>query len=210
LNPAQVRTLVDYHYWALDRLFDAVERLTPEQLNQTIESSFPSVRQTLVHLHGAEWVWVSRWIGEAPTAFPDGGALTDLPAIRNAWMVERERLRALLDRLDEAGISQPMEYRCFDGRSYSQPLWEMLQHVVNHGSYHRGQITMMLRQLGVPPAKQMDLIAFHRELAGASGVTQRSSIPPAAPADSRRLPTDGRPDLRSIRRSRHRRYPPPA
>jgi uncharacterized damage-inducible protein DinB len=49
------------------------------------------------------------------------------------------------------------------GQQDSSILWQMLQHVVNHGSYHRGQITTMLRQIGLPPAKSMDLITFYRE-----------------------------------------------
>ena len=65
-------------------------------------------------------------------------------------------------------MNRPFEYRSFDGTLQQQPFSQMLQHVVNHGSYQRGQVTMMLRQLGVAPAKQMDLVAFYREMARAS------------------------------------------
>jgi uncharacterized damage-inducible protein DinB len=161
----EARTLVDYHYWARDRLLDAVAVLTHEQFTQRIESSFPSIRDTLVHLWAAETTWTARWDGEAPAGLADGRGLTDLRALREAWSVLERRLQAVLVRLGDDGVAGSLEYRGFDGKPRREPFAMMLQHVVNHGSYHRGQITMMLRQIGVPPAKQMDLIAFYRESA---------------------------------------------
>jgi uncharacterized damage-inducible protein DinB len=155
--------LVDYHYWARDRLLQAVEPLTPEQLSLRIESSFPSVHETLVHLWGAEVIWLRRWEGDSPTALPAGDGVTNLASIRRVWAEEETKLRALLERLGEDGVTRPMEYRTFDGKPYVQPFWQMLLHLVNHGSYHRGQVTTMLRQLGVQPPKQMDFSAFCRE-----------------------------------------------
>ena len=164
----EARTLVDYHYWARDRLLEAVAQLTPAQYTQRIESSFPSIRDTLVHLWAAETTWVARWDGEAPTALADGGALTDLASLRDSWLALERRLYGVLIRLGESGVGSWFEYRGFDGQPRHEPFAAMLQHVVNHGSYHRGQITMMLRQMGVSPAKQMDLIAYYRESAAQS------------------------------------------
>lgn len=76
----QARALVDYHCWARERLLDAVALLNPEQFTRSINSSFPSVRATLVHLYGAECVWIARWHGESPSAFPDCSDLHDLAA----------------------------------------------------------------------------------------------------------------------------------
>jgi uncharacterized damage-inducible protein DinB len=158
----EARALVDYHCWARDRLLEAVAKLTPEQYSERIESSFPSIRATLVHLWAAESAWVARWDGEAPTALPDGRELTDFSALRDAWLALASRLHGVLARLGENGVGSLLEYRGFDGRPRKEPFAMMLQHVVNHGSYHRGQITMMLRQMGQPAAKPMDLIAYYR------------------------------------------------
>jgi uncharacterized damage-inducible protein DinB len=163
MNLSDLRALVDYHYWANNRLLEAVECLTPEQFTRRIESSFPSVRDTLLHLCGADWIWVSRWEGESPTAMPDTSGFTNLAAIRTAWRDQERRVRAVLEMLGEGGVQRTLQYRTMDGRPFEQPFYQMLQHVVNHGSYHRGQVTMMLRQLGVAPPKPMDLAAFHRE-----------------------------------------------
>ncbi len=164
-----LQTLVNYHYWARDRLLDAVERLTPEQYTKNLGNSFSSIRDTLAHLYGADWLWCSRWEGGAPQDLPDVRTFPDkLSDIRTMWKTQEQKVRAVLDRLGEDGINHPMEYRALDGTSQRQAFWCQLQHLVNHGSYHRGQVTTMLRQLDVAPAKSMDLIAFYRERAAAA------------------------------------------
>jgi uncharacterized damage-inducible protein DinB len=160
-----LQTLVDYHYWARDRLFVAVDALTEEQLRRPLGNSFSSVFDTMVHLCGADWIWRSRWEGESPMALPKPELYEDLAKVRAAWQDEERRIREILNRLGPEGITRPIEYQGWDGRRQAQPYWQMLQHLVNHGSYHRGQVTTMLRQLDVPPPKSMDLIAFYRERA---------------------------------------------
>ena len=98
-------------------------------------------------------------------ALPSPDSYDGLAAIRVAWMDEERRIRAIVARLGPVGIARPIEYQGWDGRRQAQPFWQMLQHLVNHGSYHRGQVTTMLRQMNVQPAKSMDLIAFYRERA---------------------------------------------
>ncbi len=71
-------------------------------------------------------------------------------------------MRGFVEGLGEDGGSRVIDYKLLSGQAGSSPIWQMLQHVVNHASYHRGQVTTMLRQLGVQPAKSMDMIAFYR------------------------------------------------
>jgi uncharacterized damage-inducible protein DinB len=72
------------------------------------------------------------------------------------------KLRAFVDGLGDQGIERVFEYKLLSGQAGATPFWQMLQHVVNHASYHRGQVTTMLRQIGAAPAKPMDMIAFYR------------------------------------------------
>jgi len=161
----ELHTLLEYHYWARDRLLAAIDQLSQEQLRTDRGNSFPSIYDTLVHLYGADWIWLSRWEGTSPTALPASDQFPDLAALRTAWGQNEVRVRALVQRLGEDGIQRPMMYRGWDGKEQAQIFWQMFQHLVNHGSYHRGQITTMLRQIQVAPAKSMDLIAFYRERA---------------------------------------------
>ena len=77
MNARDLNTLIDYHYWARDRLLDALEPLTPEQFTRDMGNSFRSIRDTGAHIYAAEWAWHSRWLGQSPTAllpadmFPD-------------------------------------------------------------------------------------------------------------------------------------------
>jgi uncharacterized damage-inducible protein DinB len=163
MNLQDLRTLLDFHYWARDRVLDAAEALTPEQFTRDLGSSFPSVRDTLVHLYSAEWNWYSRWQGVSPTAMLSPADFPSVAAVRAPWVDHERKMRAFLEALGEEGIGRVIEYKMLDGRPGATPFWEMLQHVVNHGSYHRGQVTTMLRQLGAKPAQGMDLIRFYRE-----------------------------------------------
>ncbi len=162
MNLIDLRTMLDYHYWARDRLLDALDGLSSEQYNKDLGSSFKSIRETVVHIYAAEWAWYSRWIGTSPTALLSSDPYPDVPAIREAWSEHETRVRAFVEGLGEAGIAKVVEYRLLNGSAGATPFWQMLQHVVNHASYHRGQVTTMLRQLGAPPAKSMDMIAFYR------------------------------------------------
>ena len=165
MNLQELQTLLEYHYWARDRLLEAVAPLTHQQLAADRGNSFPSIHATLVHLYGADWIWHSRWEGVSPTALPAASEFADLAAVRAAWQDIEAHVRALVTRLGEDGIQRPLEYRGPNGVLQAQPFWQMFQHLVNHGSYHRGQITTMLRQIGAAPPKSLDLIAFYREQA---------------------------------------------
>jgi len=155
--------LLDYHYWARDRVLDAVAALTPEQYLQDLGNSFKSVRDTVVHLYSAEWVWHQRWTGTSPTAPIPFDRFPDLASVAAAWRELETEVRALDAELARDGREQIIDYQLINGQPGRSIYWQMLQHVVNHASYHRGQITTMLRQLGAAPPKGMDMIAFYRE-----------------------------------------------
>jgi uncharacterized damage-inducible protein DinB len=159
--------LLDYHYWARDRAVAAASALTPEQYARDLGNSFPSVRDTLNHTYMAEWVWLSRWQGNSPTAFPDDPP-ANLDALRTVWTAHEVKLRAFLEAQTDATIAREYDYTLFSGKSGRSKFWEMFVHVINHATYHRGQVTTMLRQLGAKPPESMDMIAYFRARAAAS------------------------------------------
>ena len=165
MNHADLRLLLDFNYWARDRVFQAVGPLTPEQYKRDLGNSFKSVRDTLVHVYSAEWIWYTRWMGESPTTPLSTEKYPDLPTLQSAWLELEGQIRSFVDRLSEGDITRVYDYRLISGQPCKSAFWQMFQHVVNHGSYHRGQVTTMLRQLGAAPAKSTDLITFYRERA---------------------------------------------
>ena len=162
MNHQDLLLLVDFNYWARDRTFDAVAALTPEQFTRDLGNSFKSIRDTLAHTFSAEWVWHARWNGESPTSPLNFEDYPDLPTLRGAWAGLEANIRALVAAETDETIARTMEYRLLNGQPGKSVFWQMVQHVMNHGTYHRGQVTTMLRQLGVAP-KSTDLIAYYRE-----------------------------------------------
>ncbi len=86
-----LRTLLDYHYWARDRMLDALDPLTPEQIDRDLGSSFKSIRETVAHLYAAEWAWYERWQGQSPTALLSPDLFPDIAAIRRQWTAHRRQ-----------------------------------------------------------------------------------------------------------------------
>jgi uncharacterized damage-inducible protein DinB len=163
VTSTDIRTLLDYHYWARDRILDAVAAITDDEFTAARGSSFSSMRDTLAHTYFAEWAWFARWQGQSPTSVPAFNQFAGVDALRRAWKDLEEQLRRFIDPMSDDDLQQVKEYRLLSGATGRTPLWQMVQHVVNHASYHRGQITTMLRQGGAQPGKSMDLIAFYRE-----------------------------------------------
>jgi uncharacterized damage-inducible protein DinB len=165
VTAADLRTLVEYNYWARDRILDAAGQLAAGQFTRPMGSSFASVRDTLAHIYSAEWVWYTRWQGESPTKPLSADLFPELAALATSWRDLERDVREYVGGLDDQGINRVYDYRLMNGQPGRSAFWQMLQHVVNHGTYHRGQVTTLLRQLGAPPPKSTDLITFYREQA---------------------------------------------
>lgn len=157
-----LQELLDYHYWARDRLLDAVEALDPDQFCQDLGSSFGSIRDTLPHVVSAEWVWCSRWLGDSPDQHLPTTDFATAQDIRERWAEEEARVRKFVSGLGPQEASRVMRYAHLDGEPLSAEFSQMLRHVVNHASFHRGQVSTMLRQLGAQPPQGQDMIGFFR------------------------------------------------
>lgn len=158
------RNLYEYNAWANRRASDVCAALSAEQLTRNLASSFPSVRDTLAHIMGAEWIWLERWRGASPTSFMDTSQLATVAAIRERWDPIERGLQDYVHSLSPADLQGTLQYKSMAGQPFAQPLWQTLQHLANHSTYHRGQITTMLRQLGAKPVST-DMVGFYRERA---------------------------------------------
>lgn len=156
ISPSLLQELYDYNYWARDRQLEACQALTEEQFVRPMGNSFPSVRETLAHLVGAEWVWLQRWHGRSPQKGdpdlrdfrPENFPTVD--EVRQRWAAVEKDVRQYLASLTDEVLEGPLTYQNLQGQTWTYPTWRTLVHLVNHQTYHRGQITTLLRQLGVP------------------------------------------------------------
>src|SRR5688500_3935160 len=159
---SDVRDLYQYNEWANDRMLAVIRTLTEAQYTQTLVSSFPTIRETWTHIVFAEWLWWQRWKGSSPSAGP---AWTSDPVsadrLASALRDVEDDRQQLLAALEEDAIGRPLSYRNMSGDPFATRLLDVLLHVVNHASYHRGQLTTMVRQVGGSPVTT-DLIAYKR------------------------------------------------
>ena len=165
MSPDEIRTLFDYNAWANRRSLDAAEKLTGEQFTRQMGSSFSSVRDTLAHIYGAEWIWLERFQGRSPSSLPNVTEFADVAALRERWLEHEAKLLSFVGGLSQADLDRELEYKTLKFGIYINPLWQSMLHVVNHGTYHRGQALTMLRQLGFTKLFPTDYIAFCREQA---------------------------------------------
>ncbi len=147
-----LRDLFDYNYWARDRQLEACAALSQEQFLLPMGSSFPSVRDTLAHLVAVEWIWHERWRGKSPTKVDAqefaAETFPNLTSVRERWRFMESHVRSFLAGLSETDLARPLSYKNLKGENCTYPLGQSLLHVINHQTYHRGQITTLLRQLG--------------------------------------------------------------
>jgi uncharacterized damage-inducible protein DinB len=168
MSPAEIQQLYDYNAWANQRSLAAAEKLKREEFTKPLGSSFSSVRDTLAHIYGAEWIWLERFQGRSPSALPSVAEFEDLASLRERWNEQEQRLLAFARGVTQSDLDREMEYKTLKFGVYRNPLSQSMQHLVNHGTYHRGQVTTMLRQLGAQPILT-DLMHFYRERSVAMG-----------------------------------------
>ncbi len=143
--------LYDYNWWARDRQLDACAALTPEQFVRPVGGSFAALRDTLAHLVGVEWLYLERWSGRAPRALPAAEEFPTLEPLRARWGEVERDCRSVLASVTDARLAAAITYTNMKGESKTFPLWKIFYHLLNHQSYHRGQVTTQLRLLGVAP-----------------------------------------------------------
>lgn len=154
-------TLYDYNDWANEQVLDAASRLSPEAYERDFGQAWGSVRGTLTHVFESDHVWLRRWQGDDAQLPRDVRAFPSLAALHSAWTDVMEARRVFLAELAPEELEQPVPYTNSTGAAYAEPLWQLLFHVVNHSTDHRGYLSVMLTELGEPPPP-LDFVAWVR------------------------------------------------
>lgn len=154
-----IRTLYAYNTWANQRILDTAARASPDQLHDRLGASFDSIHDTLVHLVGSQWIWLSRWQGTSPTSVLNSADFADLAAVRERWAEIEQETQAFVATLDGASLARTVNYRTTGGKAKACLLWQLMLHQVNHATQHRSEIAMVLTQLGYSPG-WLDLIKY--------------------------------------------------
>lgn len=178
MNLDDVRTLFAYNLWANRRMFTTLAKLSPETFTAPMQSSFPSIHQSALHILGAEWLWLKRWKGIFPRATGPyttstianlvsaygvpAETVSTLDGLRSFSESIHQERQQFIDELKEERLHAALTFNDMAGKPFSDPLVLLMQHVVNHGTYHRGQVTTLLRQIGGETVS-LDMLYFFRE-----------------------------------------------
>jgi len=158
MNTDDIQLLFEYDRWANNRVLQAVSALTDEQFTRDLGGSFCSVRDTLVHIIGGEWGWLTYWKEPSPgaafvkelwtrhDALFHPNAFPNVAAVKSKWAeIEKEQVE-FVNRVTNESLR-----RMLPVRATQISLAHLMQHLENHSTYHRGQIALKLRQLEAQP-----------------------------------------------------------
>jgi uncharacterized damage-inducible protein DinB len=153
-----IQLLFEYDRWANIRVLNTLSALSAEQFTRDLGGAFRSVRDTVVHIIGGEWIWLQYWkeplhssalladLRKRRDALFSPDAFPDLAAVQLKWVeVEKEQVE-FVNRVSNESLEKMLPFRTTQVR-----LAQLMQHLANHSTYHRGQIALMMRQLGGEP-----------------------------------------------------------
>jgi uncharacterized damage-inducible protein DinB len=164
-NKDYIKQAYDYTYWANQRYYAVTEALTQEQLHQMQGHSWGDVHGTLVHMMSSEWVWLQRWHGTSPKAHLDKNDFPTLAALKKRWREVETEMRGFIEAQTDDSLQSVIKYNNFSGETFQVPLWQMLAHVANHETHHRGELAAMYALMGVAHPEE-EMIQYFLNLSG--------------------------------------------
>lgn len=161
VSAAALRLHLEYSAWAAKRLLEAASRLTAAERTRDFQTADQSVLGTLLHIFAADRIWLRRLRGELASSFLNEDE-TRWDLLEAEWPRLWQAWQHWASALEDDAAQRPLRYHDLKGHAWEQPIWQIVLHVVNHSTHHRGQVAGFLRAMGHrPPA--LDLIAYYRE-----------------------------------------------
>jgi uncharacterized damage-inducible protein DinB len=159
---SQLVKYTEYNIWANRNHTDLISTLTEEQIDKVQVSSFPSIRKTLYHTWDAQGIWTKRLSGGIVTDWPSKNFKgTTQDAIDNFLNSSRE-FDALVKGFNEGDFHNTIEYKNLEGKEFNNTIADIVMHVMNHSTFHRGQLISMFRDVGITEIAPTDFIFFCR------------------------------------------------
>jgi len=161
--PHNIVDHLSYNLWANERIGHLLMAQDDKVLYAEQKSSFTSLAKTVLHLWDAEMVWFSRVQGNSPSEWPSKKFSGGKPEMLKGWINTSTDLLQWVKEKNVEFLREPISYKSMKGDKYENTMEEILFHLINHGTYHRGQIITLLREVGVNQLVSTDLITWFRE-----------------------------------------------
>lgn len=150
-----------YNVWANKRIAEILRKVEPDLLDAPVVSSFPTLRKTVYHIWDAEYIWLKRLEGESISYWPSEKLTSETPI--DGFLKVSDMLLNIVKYNDDNWLNEICEYSNMRGDKFVQPRFQVLMHVLNHSTFHRGQLVTMLRNLEVTDLVSTDLITYLRQ-----------------------------------------------
>ncbi|WP_121352440.1 DinB family protein [Flavisolibacter nicotianae] len=155
--------LATYHTWANELLLNTAGALSEEQQHAEMRSSFPTVYKTFLHMLDAESIWWQRLKLQEKIDIPSQSFSGDMQALASQLLQQNRLWQEWAGGAGEHALQHEFIYYNLRKERFKQPVYQMLLHLFNHGTYHRGQVVTMLRELGIEKIPQTDFIVWSRK-----------------------------------------------
>lgn len=155
--------LSSYHFWANSLLLDLINQLPEEKQKQEVASSFTSLYQTLLHMLNAESIWWQRMKLQERIVVPGENFSGDMKELSILFLHQNRQWNHWIVNASEHQLQHVFQYHNSKREQFKQPVYQMILHVFNHGTYHRGQLVNILRQLGIEKIPATDFIVWARK-----------------------------------------------
>ena len=152
-----------YNVWANQRIAECIIKLSDEQVNRVLVSSFKSIYATILHLWDAEAIWWQRLKMQEQLEIPGTAFTGTAVELCNNLLKQSKQWKDWTDLATEAAMEHEFIYRNTKKEQFKQPVHEIMMHLFNHQSYHRGQLVTMFRQVGLTEIPNLDYISFVRK-----------------------------------------------
>ena len=151
-----------YNIWASQRIFGIILSLPEEKQMIEVPSSFNSLYKTVLHMLDAENIWWQRMKLSERIVVPSENFSGKMKDLSDTLLQQSKQWEEWIVASSDLSIEHVFQYQTLQGEQFKQPTWQMLLHVFNHGTYHRGQLINILRQLGVEKLPDTDFIIWAR------------------------------------------------
>lgn len=162
MNKSDIQLLYRYNTWANARILNAAEKATHDQFIAPAPFPHGGLRGTLTHTLFAEWIWRRRWEGTSPTERIKPEEFPTFESLCKRWQEEEIKLRVFVNNVTEDALQRQFNYKTTAGEPKRDILWQVMAHLVNHGTQHRSEAAAILTNLGHSPG-DIDMIVFLRE-----------------------------------------------
>ena len=154
--------LSEFNIWANNRVCDWLDKISEQQWNQPVVSSFNSIYKTILHTVASEKIWEERLKGKSNLEMLTATFNGSKEELLQLWKEISLKFKKMIEEMPETLFEQNLLYKNTKGVEYNLPYYQLIAHVVNHSTYHRGQVVTMLRQVGFTDVDSTDITSYFK------------------------------------------------